>query len=109
MKTYPLLTSSDPPAEKILGRLGARVMTAIWEHHHPDEFTIRDVFTTMTDRYGYQGAYTTVMTTMSRLTVAGILERAPKTRSMHALAAAYACNYTESELIAEVCRRLTRE
>ena len=108
MKTYPLFTSSEPAAEKILGKLGARVMRAIWEHHAPNEFTIRDVYESM-KADGYDGAYTTVMTTMARLTTAGILERAPKTRSMHALAAAYACNYTESELINEVVRRLTRE
>jgi predicted transcriptional regulator len=99
--------NTSTAAQLLLGPLGARVMGAIWEHYPENEFTVRDVHTALTET-GWSGKYTTILTTMERLKRAGIIERAPKRRDMHHLAASYACNYSERALIAAVCKRLTR-
>jgi predicted transcriptional regulator len=54
----------------VLGPLEADVMAVVWEH---DEVTVRDVYQELARKTSI--AYTTVMTTMSRLSDKGLLIR----------------------------------
>lgn len=102
MNAYPLLTeSTENPIELILGRPSARILSTVWEHPS-DEFSVRDIFNTMVSN-GYNGKYTTVMTTMGCMVQAGILDRVKDGK-----AATFSVNYTKQDLVAEVVRRLTR-
>ncbi len=58
------------PLESVLGPLEQDVMDVMWEL---DEATVRDVHDRLADRR--QLAYTTVMTTMTRLASKGLLRR----------------------------------
>ncbi|MDP9067742.1 MAG: BlaI/MecI/CopY family transcriptional regulator [Actinomycetota bacterium] len=58
------------PLADVLGPLEAEVMEIVWDRR---EATVRDVHRALADRRSI--AYTTVMTTMGRLTEKGILRR----------------------------------
>ncbi len=60
----------DDPLESVLGPLEQEVMDVVWQ---AEEATVRDVHDVISTRRDI--AYTTVMTTMTRLAGKGLLER----------------------------------
>jgi predicted transcriptional regulator len=108
LKPYPLITSTAPALDRVVGPLSATILRTVWNTLDPTGFTIRDVYEKL--RESRTIAYTSTMTTIHRMAQAGILEKAPKSRLMHRLADSYAVNYdSERSLIREVIRRLDRE
>jgi predicted transcriptional regulator len=63
---------------RLLGPLEARIMRTVWSGRLSDRFSVRDIHRTMPEL-----AYTTVMTTVSRLAAKGLLNvrRGPKGRA----------------------------
>lgn len=104
---YPLFSSTAPALEKIVGPLSASILRTIWQELDSSCFTVREVYEKL--RESRSIAYTSVMTTLHRLNQAGILDKAPPTRTAHRLANCFAVNYSEKDLIREVIRRLDRE
>lgn len=74
------MRSARDRALELLGPLEARIMDAAWAARLPDPFVVRDVHEVLSDL-----AYTTVMTTVSRLATKGILgvERSQSARAHH--------------------------
>ncbi|MEA2434117.1 MAG: hypothetical protein QOG54_1574 [Actinomycetota bacterium] len=66
------------PLADVLGPLEAEVMSVIWDR---GEVTVRDVHKTLTKKSNI--AYTTVMTTMGRLTDKGLLRRVEEQPAHH--------------------------
>lgn len=62
------MPSARDRALELLGPLEARIMEAAWGGRLPDPFVVRDVHELLADL-----AYTTVMTTVSRLASKGVL------------------------------------
>ncbi len=84
--------------EQALGTLEAQVMEAVWDHDGPA--AVEDVRAALEDS-GKESAYTTIMTTMSRLFDKGLLERQLEGRAYH-----YTPALTRSELGSSVTRRV---
>ncbi len=66
--------------EQALGTLEAQVMEAVWDA--PEPVAVEDVRATLEDQ-GKESAYTTIMTTMSRLHDKGLLEREQRGRAYY--------------------------
>ncbi len=66
------MTADLERASRLLGPLEARIMRTAWSGRLSDPFTVRDVQKTMPAL-----AYTTVMTTVSRLAAKGLLKVGP--------------------------------
>lgn len=77
-------------ALKILGPLEGRIMRAVWSESVPERFTVRDV-----QKITPKLAYTTLMTTLSRMAEKGILaqDRVPNQRAFQYRAAGTAAEY----------------
>ena len=84
--------------EQALGTLEAQVMEAVWDHDGPA--AVDDVRSAL-EVGGKESAYTTIMTTMSRLFDKGLLERELEGRAYH-----YTAALTRSELGSSVSRRV---
>ncbi len=84
--------------EQALGTLEAQVMEAIWEAGEP--VAVEDVRAAL-EAQGKESAYTTIMTTMSRLFDKGLLEREQRGRAYFYWAA-----LSRSELNRNVSRRV---
>src|SRR5260370_33462016 len=71
-------------ALKILGPLEGRIMRAVWSESVPERFTVRDI-----QKITPKLAYTTLMTTLSRMAEKGILahNRVPNQRAFQYRAA----------------------
>lgn len=63
------MTMVEERATRLLGSLEARIMRNAWSGRVSDRFTVRDMHRTMPEL-----AYTTVMTTLSRLATKGLLK-----------------------------------
>lgn len=68
----PVFRPEEPGLEKMLGTLEAQVMQVMWDATRPQ--TVQEVRDDLAAR-GKDAAYTTIMTTMSRLYNKGLLER----------------------------------
>jgi predicted transcriptional regulator len=90
------LTSDSVGLEKLLGPLEVRVMRIIWQH---ERITVKQVHGQLAAQYAI--AYTTVMTTMSRLAEKGILRR-----HREGLAYVYAPVITEDAFVARTVDRV---
>ena len=77
-------------ALKILGPLEGRIMRAVWSESVPERFTVRDI-----QKITPKLAYTTLMTTLSRMAEKGILaqDRVPNQRAFQYRAAGTAAEY----------------
>lgn len=84
--------------EQALGTLEAQVMEAVWDAGGP--VSVEDVRASLEEQ-GKEAAYTTIMTTMSRLHEKGLLEREQKGRAYHYWAA-----LSRGELGQNVTRRV---
>ena len=84
--------------EQALGTLEAQVMEAVWDAGKP--VAVEDV-RAMLEARGKESAYTTIMTTMSRLYDKGLLERQLEGRAYH-----YTAALSRSELGSNLTRRV---
>ena len=84
--------------EQALGTLEAQVMEAVWDADGP--VAVEDVRASL-EANGKESAYTTIMTTMSRLYDKGLLERQMQGRAYH-----YSAAMTRGELGSNVTRRV---
>lgn len=84
--------------EQALGTLEARVMEVIWDATEP--VAVEDVRSALEQR-GYKSAYTTIMTTMSRLYDKGLLQREQRGRAYY-----YWPALSRSELSRNLSRRV---
>jgi predicted transcriptional regulator len=92
-------------ALKVLGPLEGRIMRAVWSGSVPEAFTVRDV-----QKITPKLAYTTLMTTLSRMAEKGILtqERVPSQRAFQYRAAGTAAQYLAAASREHVSRLLER-
>ena len=90
------LTPDSQGLEKLLGPLEVRVMRIIWQHKR---ITVKQVHGQLARQYAL--AYTTVMTTMSRLAEKGILSR-----QREGLAYVYAPAISEDQFIAHMVEQV---
>ena len=84
--------------EQALGTLEAQVMEAVWDA--PDTVSVEDVRSRL-EEHGKDAAYTTVMTTLSRLFDKGLLDREQRGRAYY-----YWPTLSRSELTDNVTRRV---
>jgi len=84
--------------EQALGTLEAQVMEAVWDAGGP--VSVEEVRAAL-EAHGKESAYTTIMTTMSRLYDKGLLAR-----QMHGRAYHYTAAMSRSELGSNVTRRV---
>lgn len=84
--------------EQALGRLEAQVMEAVWDAGEP--VSVEDVRSRLEEQ-GKECAYTTIMTTMSRLHDKDLLEREQRGRAYY-----YSPALSRSELSDNVTRRV---
>ncbi len=84
--------------EQALGTLEAQVMEAVWDAGRP--VAVEDVRAAL-EAKGKESAYTTIMTTMSRLYDKGLLERQLVGRAYH-----YTAALSRSELGSNLTRRV---
>lgn len=99
LENLPLLRPDLTPTEKVLGVLSTAVMRECWQHcvdNRCRPFTVRFIYELL--RQHRQIAYTTVMTTMTRLEDNGLLRCVDK----KGLAKLYLPAVTEHELLAAV-------
>ena len=83
-----------PGIRKVLGNLEAEIMELIWEHLANQGMVVREVFEILYERRRI--AYTTVMSTMSRLAKKGLLRAEKKDQSY-----IYYPNFTKDEFISQ--------
>ncbi len=83
-----------PGIRKVLGNLEAEIMELIWEHLANQGMVVREVFEILYERRRI--AYTTVMSTMSRLAKKGLLRVEKKDQSY-----IYYPNFTKDEFISQ--------
>lgn len=84
--------------EQALGELEAQVMEAVWDA--PEAVSVEEVRSSLEDQ-GKEAAYTTIMTTMSRLHDKGLLEREQRGRAYY-----YWPTLSRGELGQNVTRRV---
>jgi predicted transcriptional regulator len=88
-------------ATSLLGPLEARIMRAVWSGHVPAEFVVRDALKVIPEL-----AYTTLMTTVQRLAVKGLLIATQRGKDR---AYRYRAAGTPADYIADATRSQVRE
>jgi predicted transcriptional regulator len=91
-----------PGIRKVLGDLEAEIMELIWARPAGQGTTVRDIFAVLYERRRI--AYTTVMTTMTRLAKKGLL-RTEKVEQMYV----YYPNFTQEEFVARFVGRILED
>jgi predicted transcriptional regulator len=91
-----------PGIRKVLGDLEAEIMEEIWTHPAEQGTTVRDIFEILYDRRRL--AYTTVMSTMSRLAKKHLL-RVVKQEQTYI----YYPNYTQQEFVSQFVGRIIED
>ncbi len=94
----PVFRPGKDGLEKTLGNLEVQIMDAVWSAD--GEVSVQDVQETLAQS-GKQAAYTTVMTTLSRLHKKGFLARAMRGKAYH-----YTARVSRSELSDTVTRQV---
>lgn len=94
----PVFRPANEGLEKMLGKLEAQVMEAVWETDRP--MCVEDVRETLSQA-GKTAAYTTIMTTLSRLHAKGLLGR-----EMQGKAYYYTARISRRELTSNVTKQV---
>lgn len=97
-----LFRPDRPGIRKVLGDLEAEIMELIWSRPSGISTTVRDIFKTLSRRRRI--AYTTVMTTMARLTRKKLL-RVRK----HGTAYTYSPALTQDEFVSRIVGRILED
>ena len=94
-----------PGIRKVLGDLEAEIMELIWARPGDQKTTVRDIFEILYERR--KAAYTTVMSTMTRLVKKNML-RVEKEQEKD-LAYVYYPNFTQQEFISRFVERILED
>lgn len=94
----PVFRPEQPGLEKMLGTLEAQVMQVMWEA--PRAQSVQEVRDALA-AHGKEAAYTTVMTTLSRLYAKGLLERETESKAYF-----YRARVSRGELTDSVTRQV---